>query len=111
MGASGENSFDADREFLRTKARIEGAAVLWEQENRDPSRLLAEGRLSTEGDESLSRQELSSNLIDSVQNSAARARRRRRRRGLRSGLLAVLVVLAGLSGSFAQDTDVTAGQH
>lgn len=111
MGASGENSFDADREFLRTKARIEGAAALWEQENRDPSRLLAEGRLSTEGDETLSRQELSSNLIDSVQNSAAQVRRDRRRKGLRSGLLAVLVVLAGMSGSFAQNANVTASRE
>ena len=109
MGGGDENL--SDREFPRTKARIAAAAALWEQEKRDPSRLLAEGRLSTEGDESLSRQELSSNLIDSVQNSAAQARRRQRRWGLRSGLLAVLVVLAGLSGSFAQDTDVTASRE
>jgi hypothetical protein len=31
---------DQDREFLRSKARIEAAAALWEGEKRDVSRLL-----------------------------------------------------------------------
>ena len=42
---------DQDREFLRSKARIEAAAALWEKENATPSRLLPAGRPLAEGEE------------------------------------------------------------
>ena len=72
MGGDGENSFD-DRELLRTQARIEAAAALWEQDKRDPSRLLAEGRPLAEAEELFrSRREvLSPHVIGFIEASAA----------------------------------------
>jgi hypothetical protein len=50
MRGDGGNSFD-NRELLRTQARIGAAAALLEQDKRDPSRLLAEGRPLAEAKE------------------------------------------------------------
>jgi hypothetical protein len=97
---------DADREFLRTKARIEAAAALWEGEKRDPSRLLAEGRPLAEGEEIVAcrRQDLSPDLVAYIEISAARARRgRQRKRLIAAGVMAALTLLAVAAMWFGYD--------
>jgi hypothetical protein len=44
---------DEDREFLRSKTRLEAAAALWDRDKRDASRLLPAGRALAEGEEML----------------------------------------------------------
>ena len=66
---------DQDREFLRSKARIEAAAALWEGEKRDASRLLPAGRPLAEGEEILAsrRADLRASVVAFIEASAAAA--------------------------------------
>ena len=90
---------DQDREFLRSKVRIETAAALWEGEKRDASRLLPAGRPLAEGEEILAsrRADLRASVVAFIQASAAAAARTRRRRLLTrvAALGAVLLAVAG----------------
>jgi hypothetical protein len=90
---------DQDREFLRSKARLEAAAALWEGEKRDASRLLPAGRPLAEGVEILAsrRSDLSGSVVAFIEASAAAAARTRGRTLLKraAALAAVLLVLAG----------------
>lgn len=92
-----------------SKARIEAAAALWEEEQRDPSWLLAEGRPLAEGEEILAtrQQELSPDLIEFIEASAAHAwRGRQRKRAIAGGVMAALALLGGLSLWFGYDARV-----
>ncbi|WP_048709317.1 TIR domain-containing protein [Microvirga massiliensis] len=90
---------DADRDFLRTKARIEAAAALWEREKRDPSRLLPAGRPLDEGQAILAsrRADLRPGIVAFIEASTAAAARSRRRTllGRAAALAAVLLGVAG----------------
>jgi WD40 repeat protein len=96
-----------DREFLRTRERIEGAAMLWEQEGQTEERLLAPGRPLAEAEEVLNerRTDLSPALVRFIEASLAADQRRqdnqraahlrelkRARRRLAGALLALLVI-------------------
>jgi eukaryotic-like serine/threonine-protein kinase len=75
----------ADREFLRTRARVEQSARQWLEENRDPEFLLPPGRPLAEAAEILAqrREALDDTIIAFIEASAAaetqRQERRRRR--------------------------------
>ena len=90
---------DQDREFLRSKARLEAAAVLWEGDKRDPSRLLPTGHPLAEGKRILAsrRLDLGGSVVAFIEASAAAdARMRGRRLWSRVAALAAgLLVLAG----------------
>ena len=90
---------EQDREFLRSKARLEAAAVVWEQDKRDSSRLLSAGRPLAEGEKILAsrRGDLGASVIAFIEASAAAAARTRRYKLLtRVGVLgAVMLVLGG----------------
>jgi YD repeat-containing protein len=90
---------DQDREFLRSKVRLEAAAVLWEGEKRDASRLLPAGRPLAEGEKMLAsrRSDLSGSVIAFIEASAAATARMRGRTLLwkAAALAAVVLVLAG----------------
>jgi TIR domain len=91
---------DQDREFLRSKARIEEAAALWEGEKRDGSRLLPAGRPLAEGKEILAsrRADLRASVVAFIEASAAAAASTRRRTLLMraAALAAVLLAIAGV---------------
>jgi TIR domain len=91
---------DQDREFLRSKARIEAAAALWEGEKRDASRLLSAGRPLAEGKEILAnrRADLRASVVAFIEASAAAAASTRRRTLLMraAALAAVLLAVAGV---------------
>ncbi len=111
---------DEDREFLRTRERIEAAAALWEKEGRVDDRLLAPGRPLAEAEDLLEkrRPELSPSLIafieastasesrrqDALQEARQEAHRQKLRRNRFIALASVLVALlmTGL-GLFALD--------
>lgn len=89
---------DEDREFLRTKARIEAAATLWEAENRDPSRLLPVGHPLSESKEILAsrRADLRAGVIAFIEAStASAARSRRSTRLVRAAAIAAGVLAIG----------------
>lgn len=90
---------DQDREFLRCKARLETAAVLWEADKRDASRLLPGGHPLAEGKTLLAsrRADLGGSVIAFIEASAAAdAQIRSRRLMSRAAALAAgLLVLAG----------------
>ncbi len=67
-----------DREFLRTRERIEAAAALWDQEGRLDDRLLAPGRPLAEAEDLLAkrRADLSPPLVRFIEASAAAEKRR-----------------------------------
>ena len=90
---------DADREFLRSKARIEAAAALWEGEKRDASRLLPAGRPLAEGEAILAsrRADLRAGAVAFIEASAAAAARTRRRT-LLARAAALAAVLLGVAG-------------
>lgn len=69
---------DEDREFLRTRERVEAAAVLWEQEGMVEDRLLARGRPLAEAEDLLAerRADLSPSLIAFIEGSTAAETRR-----------------------------------
>lgn len=112
---------DEDREFLRTRERIETAATLWEKERRIHDRLLAPGRPLVEAEDLLAKRgpDLSPSLIEFIEASMAaeKARqeeleeerreelRRNRRRAVAAGVVAV--IMAGLA-SFAQERWIAA---
>lgn len=92
---------DEDREFLRCKARLETAAVLWEADKRDASRLLPGGNPLREGKALLAdrRSYLGESVIAFIEASAAAdAQVRRRWLLIRGAALAagLLVVVGGL---------------
>jgi WD40 repeat protein len=100
-----------DRDFLRARARVEGAAALWEKE-RDPTRLLSPGRPLAEGEELLQkrRAELAASSIDFIERSKGRARRSRRIARTIGGagvlalaLLAAVSVLSGRRATLGQE--------
>ena len=108
---------DEDREFLRTRERIEAAAALWEQEGRVDDRLLAPGRPLAEAEDLLAkrRPDLSPPLIGFIEASMAAERRRqeacrsssqrqklRRNRLMAVASLLVALIMTGL-GLFALD--------
>ncbi|MGE0573386.1 MAG: TIR domain-containing protein [Reyranella sp.] len=90
---------DQDREFLRCKARLETAAVLWEADKRDASRLLPGGRPLAEGKTLLAsrRSDLGASVIAFIEASAAADAQMRRRRLLTraAALAAGLLLLVG----------------
>jgi WD40 repeat protein len=100
-----------DREFLRTRERVEAAAALWEQEGRPHDRLLAPGRPLAEAEDLLvqRRGDLSAPLVEFIEASSAaekahqEAERVTERRRLRNTRLAAALLLllflsaAGLS--------------
>lgn len=102
---------DQDREFLRIKARIEAAAVLWEQEGRDASRLLATGRPLAEGKELLAshRTDLRAGVLAFIEASSAAATRIHRRT-LVARAAALAAMLLAVTGS-ALYWDLKVGKH
>lgn len=90
---------DQDREFLRCKTRLETAAVLWEADKRDASRLLPGGNPLREGKGLLAdrRSYLGESVIAFIEASAAADAQGRRRRLLIRGaaLAAGLLVVVG----------------
>ena len=90
---------DADREFLRSKARIEAAAALWEGDKRDASRLLPAGRPLAEAEAILAsrRADLRVGAVAFIEASAAAAARTRRRT-LLARAAALAAVLLGVAG-------------
>jgi WD40 repeat protein len=101
---------DEDREFLRTRERIEAAAALWDKEGRLDDRLLAPGRPLAEAEDLLAkrRPDLSPSLVGFIEASTAAEMRRQealqeahRQKLKRNRLLAVAsiliaVIMAGL---------------
>ena len=89
---------DADREFLRTRQRIEEHARLWEDEACRPDRLLPAGRPLAEGEDMLAkrRADLEPTLVEYINASAAataaRADERRRRRHTGAVMVAMAIV-------------------
>ena len=95
---------DADREFLRTLARIEASAAQWEREDKEPSRLLAAGRALAEGEELLEcrRAELNPKLLEFITASRNAARAKDRRKFRTAGfIIAVMGALGVTAGVFA----------
>jgi YD repeat-containing protein len=89
---------DEDREFLRTKARIEAQAALWEAENHDASRLLPAGHPLKEGKELLMsrRADLRASVIAFIEASLAAATKSNRRKFLvRMAAFATVVFAMG----------------
>jgi hypothetical protein len=94
---------DQDREFLRSKARLEQAAALWEKEKRDASRLLPEGRPLSEGVQILAsrRSDLGSSVVAFIEASAAAAARSRGRvLWARAAALSALLVIVAAGGLY-----------
>ncbi len=115
------NWIDADREFLRTRTRVEDAAARWQEENRDQTLLLPPGRPLAEGEELLSDRgaELAPLTTDfiSASISAQQAReeatrkierRRLQRTRIAAAVMAVLAVVAVIGGYVAYDRSVEA---
>jgi WD40 repeat protein len=102
---------DRDREFLRTRERIASQARLWEEEGRQPDRLLAPGRPLAEGEDVLAtrRADLEENLVKYISTScAAEAARQeatraaQRRKLLRARLAAaMMLILTSVAVGFA----------
>lgn len=69
---------DEDREFLRTRDRIESTARYWADHERDPSLLLAPGRPLAEGEEIIGkrRADLGPSVIEFIEASTAAERAR-----------------------------------
>ena len=90
----------ADRDFLRTRARVESSAHLWEDEKRDAEFLLPPGRPLAEAAEILAtrREALSDNVIAFIEASVAadaarqKAERDRREQQLRNEAAAALAL-------------------
>ena len=100
---------DGNRDFLRTRARIDSAANRWIEEGRQEAFLLQEGKPLAEGLHLLERRgDLTSREIEYIEASQAAAKARRRKRRLRNQLvvatlLAISVAaLGGWSISFSQ---------
>ncbi len=100
---------DGNRDFLRTRARIDSAANRWIEEGRQEAFLLQEGKPLAEGLHLLDRRsDLTSREIEYIEASQAAAKARRRKRRLRNQLvvatlLAISVAaLGGWSISFSQ---------
>ena len=101
-----------DREFLRTRERIEAAAALWEQEGQIEDRLLAPGRPLAEAEDLLKkrRADLSASLVRFIESSLAAEQRRqdslraahlrelKRNRFLTVASLIVAIAMTGLLG-------------
>ncbi|MCR9248316.1 MAG: TIR domain-containing protein [bacterium] len=88
---------EADREFLRARARIENAASQWEEDDHDEDRLLPVGRALVEAEELVAtrRGDLGQRVVDFVDLSSQMAHRQQRRRARRARLLiSVMTVLA-----------------
>lgn len=105
---------DADREFLRTRERVAAQALLWEDDKRNPERLLPPGRPLAEGKDLLMtrRADLDRELIVYIEESTANAeaeeeraraiqRRRVRTARLIAAAMAVLAIVAGAGGLLA----------
>ena len=99
-----------DREFLRTRERIEAAAAVWEREGKHEDRLLAAGRPLAEAKDLLKqrRSDLGTALVRFIEASQAAEQRRQERqqaahqqklkrtRVLLAASLTALFVIAGL---------------
>jgi hypothetical protein len=96
---------DQDREFLRSRARIEASAALWEGEKRDASRLLPAGRPLAEGEEILAsrRTDLRASAVAFIEASAAAATSTRRRTLLMRAAVFAAVLLAVAGGGLYWD--------
>ncbi|QTF94204.1 AAA family ATPase [Halomonas sp. BM-2019] len=83
---------EENRDYLRTRARVEAAAALWLQNNKDKAFLLVPGKPLTEARELLARHrpELESSVVDFIEASIWKARRKR----ISLGAVAVAIVLA-----------------
>lgn len=112
---------DQDREFLRTRDRVQAAALLWEREGRQKDRLLPRGRPLAEAEDMLHkrRDHLAPHLIEFIEASitadrakeeAERAAERRRlnRARFAASVMAVLFGAAILLSYFAYDRSVEA---
>jgi WD40 repeat protein len=96
---------DEDREFLRTRERIEAAAALWDKEGRLDDRLLAPGRPLAEAEDLLAkrRPDLSPSHIGFIEASLAAEMRRQealqethRQKLRRNRLLTIVSILIAL---------------
>ncbi len=114
---------DEDREFLRTRDRIESAARHWADHERDPSLLLAPGRPLAEGEELLERRrnDLGAETIEYIEASASAARakvaaeRMSQRRSARrtqwfAGTMAVFAAALGIVAYYAYNKSLEAEQ-
>ncbi len=107
----------ADRDFLKSRARVGEAAARWRTEGKSADLLLPTGRLLAEGEELLARRrdELDSELIDYIAVSAKAAQERRDRQLKRARILAAgfgaIAILAAGAGWIAFQSSQEASQQ
>jgi WD40 repeat protein len=97
----------ADRQFLQARTRLLSAVDLWQREDRSPERLLPPGRPLAEAEDMLESRpdELESEIVAYIHESAGAARQKERRRfrvvAVAAIALAVLSVIAIAGGYVA----------